>query len=48
MGKPVEKIYDQMGDNIKWILNKIEGWGLDASGSGLGQVAGCCESGNEI
>jgi len=24
-----------------------KGYGLDCSGLGLGQVAGCCESGNE-
>ena len=46
MGKLKEKIYDQMGDNIKWILNTIEGWGLDSSGSRQGQVAGCFERGN--
>jgi hypothetical protein len=35
-----------MGDNIKLILNTIKGLGLDSSGSGQGQVTGCCERGN--
>jgi hypothetical protein len=35
------------GDNIKWILNTIGSLGLDSSGSGQGQVADCCERGNE-
>ena len=35
-------------DNIKVDLIEV-GWGhgLDRSGSGYGQVAGCCECGNE-
>jgi hypothetical protein len=35
-------------DNIKMDLREV-GWGhrLDSSGSGQGQVAGCCECGNE-
>ena len=34
---------------LKWILEKWDGGhGLDSSGSGQGQVAGCCECGNEL
>ena len=34
---------------LKWILEKWnEGHGLDRSGSGQGQVASCCECGNEL
>ena len=33
---------------LKWIYGKVgKGHGLDCSGSGLGQVAGCCECGDE-
>ena len=33
---------------LKWIFEKWVGrHGLDRSGSGQGQVAGCCECGNE-
>jgi hypothetical protein len=53
VGKPEEK--GQLGrprrrwkDNIKMDLREV-GWGhgLDRSGLGYGQVAGCCECGNE-
>ena len=37
---------DQMGENIKWILNTIGGLGLGSSGSGQEQVASYCERGN--
>jgi hypothetical protein len=34
---------------LRWIFRKwYVGYGLDRSGSGKGQVAGTCESGNEI
>ena len=34
--------------DVKWILKKQNvRRGLDSLGSGLGQVAGCCEHGNE-
>lgn len=36
-----------MGDNVKWILNTIEGLGLNSSGLGQGQVAASCERANE-
>jgi hypothetical protein len=33
---------------MDWILgNRVEKYGLDASGSGAGAVAGSCEHGNE-
>ena len=33
---------------LRWIFRKWDvGYGLDQAGSGCGQVAGCCESGNE-
>ena len=32
---------------LKWIFEKWIGHGLDRSGSGQGQMAGCCECGNE-
>jgi hypothetical protein len=33
---------------LKWILGILGGrYGLDASGSGLGPVTGCCDYGNE-
>ena len=32
---------------LKWILKSVEGLGLDLSGSGQGEVAGCCEHGDE-
>jgi hypothetical protein len=33
---------------LKWILKKCDrGIGLDWSGWGKGQLAGCCECGNE-
>jgi hypothetical protein len=32
---------------LKWIFEKLGEHGLDRSGSGYGQVAGCCECGNE-
>jgi hypothetical protein len=33
---------------LKWFIEKWDvGNGLDRSGSGQGQVAGCCECGNE-
>ena len=36
-------------DNIKMDLQEV-GWrhGLDRSGSGYGEVVGCCECGNEL
>jgi hypothetical protein len=35
-------------DNIKTDLQVVGWWlGLDSSGSGKGQVAGCCKRGNE-
>jgi hypothetical protein len=35
-------------DNIKMDLREVKwGHGLDRSGLGQGQVAGCCECGNE-
>ena len=34
---------------LKWIFEKWDEWhGLVRSGSGYGQVAGCCECGNEL
>lgn len=37
------------GGNIKWILKK-QSWGfeLNSTGSGWGQVADCCERGDEL
>ena len=33
---------------LKWIFEKWDGWHvMDRPGSGQGQVAGCCECGNE-
>ena len=33
---------------LRWIFRKWDvGYGLDRAGSGQGQVAGCCECGNE-
>ena len=32
---------------LKRILNMIEWHGLDSSSSGYGQMAGCCENGDE-
>jgi hypothetical protein len=33
---------------LKWILKEMEGWGWSRfRGSRYGQVAGCCEEGNE-
>jgi hypothetical protein len=46
---------DQLGDTgvdgkviLKWIFKKSDGdMGLDLSGLGYGEVAGCCDCGNE-
>jgi hypothetical protein len=49
--KEGDKLVDSGVDEsiiLKWIFEKWYGeYGLDRSGSGQGQVAGCCESGNE-
>jgi hypothetical protein len=46
LGRPRRRL----GDNIKTVLHEMT-WerdhGLNLSGSGLGQFAGCCERGNE-
>jgi hypothetical protein len=34
---------------LRWIFREWDrGHGLDRAGSGQGQVAGCCECGNEL
>ena len=33
---------------LKWVLKRNVGHELYCSGSGLGQVASCCECGNEL
>jgi hypothetical protein len=33
---------------LKWILNRMGGWGLDSTVLGQGPVAGGCEHGNEL
>jgi hypothetical protein len=32
---------------LEWILNSLGGCGLNSSGSGWGEMADCCEHGNE-
>ena len=54
MGKPEGRNHfeDPVIDGriiLKWIFQKwVGGIGLDRSGSGYGQVAGCCECGDEF
>ena len=46
--RPLGRPRHRWEDNIKIDLREVEwGHGLDRSDSGLGQVAGCCECGNE-
>ena len=49
--RPLLRPGRRCGDNIKTDLHEVGGWGgghgLDRSGSGYGQVAGCCKRGNE-
>jgi hypothetical protein len=46
--RPLERPWHRWEDNIKMDLREL-GWGhgMYQSGSGQGQVAGCCECGNE-
>jgi hypothetical protein len=46
--RPLKRPRHRWGIILKWILEKWDGvHGLDRSGSGYGQVAGCFECGNE-
>ena len=48
-GRPLGRPRRRWEDNIKMDLREV-GWGghgLDQSGSGKGQVVGCCEYGDE-
>jgi hypothetical protein len=52
VGKPEGRNHledpDLDGRKLKWIFEKWDwGHGLDRSDSGQGQVAGCCECGDE-
>jgi hypothetical protein len=45
---PLERPRRRWEENIKMHLREVEwGHGLDRSSAGYGQVAGCCECGNE-
>jgi hypothetical protein len=48
--RPLGRLKRRWEDDIKMDLREVGWWGhgLDRSGSGLGQVAGCCECGNEF
>jgi hypothetical protein len=47
-GRPLGRPRCKWEDNIKMDLGEV-GWGqvLDRSGTGYGQIAGCCKCGNE-
>ena len=47
--RPLGRLRRRWEDNIKiYILEVVWEPGLDQSGSGYGQAAGCCECGNEL
>jgi hypothetical protein len=48
--RPLGRPRRRWKDNIKMDLQEVGRglWGLDGVGSGLGQVAGACEYGNEL
>ena len=47
--RPVGRPRHRWEDNTRMDIRKAgSGHGVDRSGSGCGQVAGCCECGNEL
>jgi hypothetical protein len=48
MGKPEGRPRRRWRIILKWLFKRLDGeYGLDTSGSELGQVAGSCECGKE-
>jgi len=46
--RPLGRPRPKWEENIRWIFGKWEGWRLNRVGSGLGQMVGTCEWGDEL